>query len=149
MAATTSPDGIQYPEQSDAVDVAAAMATMAQTIQTALGNQAAITSNANGISARWTSGLQVCWMRIAPTDATIANAYALGLYQGTRGWTFPQTFAAAPAVFCSEFKYGSTASWGTVDSVTAAAATLRGIDVSSRAAGTTTNISAVAIGLWK
>lgn len=104
-------------------------------------------SNANGEYVRWADGAQICTMRVAVTDQAIATAYG-SLFQGTRVWTFPAAFVSNPTVPAPEFKWGSSASWGTVAGVSLTAATLRGMDILSRAVGTNTDISAVAVGRW-
>ena len=95
---------------------------------------------------KWNSGIAECWIRTTQNVA-INNAYG-SLYQGTWTWTFPITFITGPTVTCSHFKYGSGASWGTVSTANATSASLRGIDISSRASGSCV-ISAYAIGRWK
>ena len=95
---------------------------------------------------KWNSGIVECWVR---TQQNIAINTAYGsLYQGTWTWTFPITFIANPTVICSRFKWGTSASWGTVSTETTTEASLRGIDISSRASGSTI-IAAYAIGRWK
>lgn len=105
-------------------------------------------SNANGEYVRFADGTQICSMSISVTDQAIDTAYG-ALFQGTRTWSFPAAFAAAPAVSCGLFKWGSGASWsGTGGSASTSTATLRGWDTLSRPTGTATAISATAIGRW-
>lgn len=106
-------------------------------------------SNSNGYWVRFpTSGLQICWIKTSRTDIAINSAYG-SLFQGTWTWTYPKSFPNGtlfPTVTCSEFKWGTSASWGTISEAYQASAVLRGIDVSSRATGTNVNISAMAVG---
>ena len=100
----------------------------------------------NSSYRKWNSGIAECWVR---TQQNVAINLSYGsLYQGTWTWTFPITFIENPTVTCSRFKWGSGASWGTVSTETTTGASLRGIDTSSRASGSTI-ISAYAIGKWK
>lgn len=95
---------------------------------------------------KWNSGIAECWIRTTQNVA-LNNAYG-SMYQGTWSWTFPLTFTTAPTVTCSELRWGTGASWGTIAAATTTSATLRGIDVTSRASGSCA-ISAYAIGKWK
>ena len=95
---------------------------------------------------KWNSGIAECWIR---TEQNVAINGAYGsLFQGTWTWNFPITFITGPAVTCSHFKWGSGASWGTVSTANTTSASLRSIDISSRASGSCV-ISAYAIGRWK
>lgn len=105
-------------------------------------------SNSNGDYIKFSNGLMICLLDITVTNQAISSAYG-SLFQGTRGWTFPMPFVRKPTVNCSCFKWGSGASWGTVSAISNTAATLRGIDVLSRATGTATIIQATAIGYWR
>lgn len=105
-------------------------------------------SNSNGEYIRYTSGIQICWVHMDVADQSISTAYG-SLFQGIRTWTFPATFISIPSVSCSEFKWGTGASWGGTAGATTTSVTLRGWDTSSRASGTTVSISAIAIGRWK
>lgn len=131
-------------------------ATTLGTSDTLYPTQNAVKAYVDGIIAesgtdyiRYKDGTQICWLNVTVSDQAIANAYG-SLYQGTRNWTFPKAFSTAPAVQCSHFKWGTSASWGTVSSTgtSTTAATLRGIDIASRAVGTDVYISAIAIGKW-
>ena len=99
-----------------------------------------------GAYRKWHSGIAECWMTTSQSVA-LNNSYG-SLYQGTWTWSFPITFTGAPVVACSQFKWGTSASWGTIASSSTTSADLRGIDVASRASGTC-SISAYAIGRWK
>lgn len=102
----------------------------------------------NGDSAyrKWDSGIAECWIKTTQNVA-LNNTYG-SLYQGTWDWSFPITFLDTPIVTCSYFKWGTGASWGTIAGVSGTDVTLRGIDVVSRASGSTI-IHAYAIGKWK
>lgn len=107
-------------------------------------------SNANGTYAKFGDGTMICTMHITVTDQSINGTYG-SLFQGTRTWTFPVPFVSTQglSVHCGMFQWGSSASWGTVSTITTTDTTLRGIDCFSRASGTSTYISATAIGRWK
>jgi len=105
-------------------------------------------SNANGSYLKFADGTMICSVAMTVTDQAINNAYG-SLFQGARTWVYPASFTERPSVYCSEFRWGSGASWGTIGNTpSATSANLRGIDNASRAAGTNTNISAMAIGRW-
>jgi hypothetical protein len=95
---------------------------------------------------KWNSGIAECWINTTKNVA-LNNSYG-SLYQGTWIWTFPFTFVAEPTVLVGRMTWGTGASWGTVASVSTTNSGLRGIDVVSRASGSTT-ISAYAKGKWK
>ena len=105
-------------------------------------------TNANGSWIKFGNGVMICWDMVEVTNQTISNAYG-NHYQGTRVMTFPQEFSVAPSVACGAFQWGTSASWGTVSAITKTNCTLRGIDLYSRASGTTTTISYIAIGSWE
>ena len=106
-------------------------------------------SNSNGNYIKYADGTMICYMNISVTDQAINNAYGSNLYQSTRIWTFPVAFVDNNvSVCCSQFQWGTSASWGTVVGSDKNTATLRGIDAFSRATGTETKIQAIAIGKW-
>jgi hypothetical protein len=109
-----------------------------------------MSTNANGSYIRYTNGTQICWYSANVTDQAINGAYG-SLFIGSRNWTYPKEFLAGsvPTVTCSQFKWGTGSSWGTNLDATDTVVTLSGIDVSSRAVGTSCKISAFAIGKWK
>jgi hypothetical protein len=109
-----------------------------------------MSTNANGTYIQYTNGTQICWYSADVTDQAINSAYG-SLFIGTRNWTFPRTFltGSTPTVTCSQFKWGTGSSWGMTVDTTDTVATLRGMDVSTRAVGTSCKISAFAIGKWK
>ncbi|HBO2187037.1 TPA: hypothetical protein L4G86_002088 [Pseudomonas aeruginosa] len=105
-------------------------------------------SNANGEYVRFADGTQICTMSINVTDQAIDSAYG-SLFQGARTWSFPVSFSGVPAVSVGLFRWGSAASWGSVATLpSTTSATLRGFDIAARPAGTSTAISATAIGRW-
>ena len=91
---------------------------------------------------------QICWVAMSRTDVALNAPYG-SLYIGSWTWVFPRPFEGGPAVSCSRFHWGTSASWGTVQATSPTQATLRGLDAFSRAAGTSVSIEAVAIGRWK
>ena len=103
-------------------------------------------TTSTGSYRKWSSGILECWLRTTQTLA-INSAYG-SMYINNYVWTFPAAFISTPTVTCSEFHWGSSASWGTIAAAGATSATLRGVDSFSRASGSTT-ISAYAIGRWK
>jgi phage minor structural protein len=105
-------------------------------------------SNSNGSYVKFGDGTMICWVTMYVTDQAINQAYG-SLFIGSRTWTYPSVFYGTPTVTCSQFKWGSGASWGNVANVRSTDVDLRGYDVSSRAAGTTCIISAIAVGRWK
>lgn len=104
-------------------------------------------SNSNGSYVKFGDGTMICWVRMSVTDQAINRAYG-SLFIGTRKWRFPAAFLNPPTVTCSEFRWGTGASWGGVSAATYSYAILRGYDVVSRASGTTCTIAATAIGVW-
>ena len=96
---------------------------------------------------KWQSGIAECWLRTTQNVA-FAQYGSSSIYVGQYVWTFPIEFTHTPVVTCSEFKWGTGASWGYLGSVTTTTANLRGGDIAVRAAGSCT-ITAYAIGRWK
>lgn len=104
-------------------------------------------SNANGEYVKFADGTMVCTLSTAVTDQGIDTAYTT-LYQGSRNWIFPAEFSGTPSVTCGCFRWGTSASWSTVSAIGTGYATLRGLDTTSRPAGTTVTIAAIAVGRW-
>ncbi|HFH4372459.1 TPA: hypothetical protein ACGJWR_005759 [Pseudomonas aeruginosa] len=105
-------------------------------------------SNANGEYIRLADGTQICWFNASVTDQAVDSPYG-SLFTGTRGWSFPATFVGSPTVSVGLFRWGTGAGWGTVGGVASTTSvTLRIFDISSRATGTATAISAIATGRW-
>ena len=105
-------------------------------------------SNENGNYIKFADGTMICWMNISVTDQACENAYG-SLYIGTRVWYYPQEFVANPTCHCSEFLWGTGASWGSVRDTAATYAQLQITDAFTRPSGTYVKISASAIGKWK
>lgn len=105
-------------------------------------------SNSNGEYVRFADGTQICWVHMEVSDQAINTPYG-SVYQGSRTWPYPAAFAERPSVACSLFRWGTGASIGGVAATpSTSSATLRGIDFISRASGTNTAISAIAVGRW-
>ncbi|MCV6162985.1 hypothetical protein [Pseudomonas aeruginosa] len=105
-------------------------------------------ANANGDYVRYTDGTQICWFNASVTDQAIDAAYG-SLFTGTRSWSFPIAFSGSPTVSVGLFRWGTGAGWGTVGGIASASGiTLRAFDIVSRATGTATSISAIAVGRW-
>lgn len=96
---------------------------------------------------RYNSGLQICWINTTVSMA-LNTAYTAGVYQGNYTWTYPKAFISAPSVSVGAVRWGSSASWATVGSSSATSVVLKGLDMVSRASGSTV-IQATAIGWWK
>lgn len=106
-------------------------------------------SNSNGSWVKFETGLMICTLNILVFDQAISTPY-FSIFQGSRQWVFPQEFVGSPTVNCSSFRWGTSASWGTIASIpTNVSVFLRGMDFGSRAAGTQTLVQATAIGRWK
>lgn len=105
-------------------------------------------SNPNGAYVKFADGTMICTLSITVTDQSISDAYGT-IFQGSRSWVFPMAFIAAPVVTCGTFKWGSAASWGgTSGAASTSGVSLRGWDYFTRASGTSTYISAIAVGRW-
>lgn len=105
-------------------------------------------ANANGDYVRYADGTQICWFNASVTDQAIDAAYG-SLFTGTRSWSFPIAFSRSPTVSVGLFRWGTGAGWGTVGGIASASGiTLRAFDIVSRATGTATSISAIAVGRW-
>ena len=121
------PTGPQGPagEVGSAEDVPynnASSGLVAQTVQAAIDENAEAISglnssygtNENGAYLRLPDGTQICWLDISVTDQAISAPYSGVLYTGSRTWTFPMPFISSPVVSCGTFKWGSSASWGSL-----------------------------------
>lgn len=106
-------------------------------------------STADGHYVKFYDGTMICWReRHTVTDQAISTAYG-SLFIGARAFSFPATFAAAPAVTMGECRYGTGAQWATAYAVGTAGFTARFFDVASRAAGTAMDLSWIAVGRWQ
>ena len=110
--------------------------------------QTEIITNENGTAIKFADGTMICTLNITVTDQAISNAYS-NVFTGIRDWTYPVPFVEKPSVTCGMFKWGTSASWGGVSGIGNVSASLIGYDFYSRAAGTSVNISAIAVGRWK
>lgn len=108
-------------------------------------------STANGHYIKYDDGTLIQWNRLEVSNQAISSSYgSSGLYWGQREITYPVAFVGLiPTVLCSQFKWGTSVSWGETGDTTLTTAKLIGIDIASRASGTTTIISWMAIGRWK
>jgi len=117
---------------------------------TSSGNSAIMEqgTTANGTYIKYASGVQICFTGfLTVTDQAINTAYGT-LFQGLRSWTYPSAFAGVPSVNANG-QWGTSASWSSVtQNVNTTSATLRFIDTTSRATGTSFYYSAVAVGRW-
>lgn len=104
-------------------------------------------SNANGTYVRYADGTQICWLYTVVTNQSITNAYG-SFYQNTRTMVFPVAFSEVPSVSCSCFKWGTSASWGTISDISTSTFLPRAIDILPRDTGTSTSIAYQAIGRW-
>jgi len=107
-------------------------------------------SNSNGIWVRFSSGLQICYMRTA-VSATIDDAWG-GTYISDliTGITYPKAFSALPSVsIFSVHENADVASWtvgGVSGSITATSGFYLGRGTSRTAE--TYYVSSIAIGEW-
>ncbi|MFD2641875.1 hypothetical protein [Pseudomonas japonica] len=106
-------------------------------------------SNANGDYVKFADGSMICFLNISVTDQAINSQYTAGVYQGTRAWFYPVSFAVPPTVTPGAFTWAGAANWSGLASVPSTVSVLlRGFDAVARAAGTPVQISAVAVGRW-
>ena len=97
---------------------------------------------------KWNSGIMEQWYQVNTTGQAINSAYG-SMYIGTHRWSFPVAFTDLDVVHCSWFRWGTSASWGSVIGATTTYAELRGHDFYSRGATDTCSIAAYAMGKWK
>lgn len=102
-------------------------------------------SNANGYYRKWANGTLECWQRTT-VNVAVNSAYG-SAYLGGWSWNFPMAFSDHPVVTCSEFKWGTGASWGGVVGVGTTHVNLEVYDLFSRASGSCV-VSVYAIGHW-
>lgn len=106
-------------------------------------------SNSKGDWVKFADGTMMCTVEMTVSDQAISYQYGnTALYYGVRTWTFPQPFTEVKSVNCGCFKWGTGASWGSVNAYNSTEATLMGYDMYSRAAGSC-KITATATGKWK
>lgn len=105
-------------------------------------------NNANGYWIRLPSlGFQICWIKTSSSSIAINNAYGSMYISNALTWTYPRAFTADPAVGCTQFQWGSAASWGSVISIGTTQATYRGLNATTQASGTSVGISLIATGI--
>lgn len=100
---------------------------------------------------KFADGTMIQYLKTSSTTLTISTVYG-SLFIGSVTWTFDAThpFYAPPVVTCSEYKWGTSSSWGSIaGSPSTTEVSLRGLDVLSRETGTNVTIAAMAIGRWK
>lgn len=96
---------------------------------------------------KFSNGFMIQFLEFDSTTVSLTNAYG-SLYYGYYTWNFNAEFSSTPAISCGHFRWGSSAGWGCIGSTTTSSATVRGLDVASRASGTAVRISAIAMGYW-
>lgn len=108
-------------------------------------------TNENGSWIKFSNGVMIVWLFTEVYNQAINSAYTSGHYTGSRVMTYPQEFltGTTPTVHCSMFRWGTSASWPFVGSITTTNCTLYGVDTVSRASGTRTQICYSAIGFWQ
>ena len=104
-------------------------------------------SNTNGDYTKFADGTLICTYVATVTNQAINTAYG-SLFTGSRVWTFPHAYLVAP-VCKGDAKWGNAAVWSTQSAVSTTTSTFYFIDQSSRATGTSTNLTFSAIGRWK
>lgn len=135
-------------ERFESMELGNLSTTLSEALGISNGNMVASRDSAGTNYIRYDNGLQICWVN-TNVNMAIDNAYG-SLYQGTYIWDFPVEFVSAPTVTVGAVKWDTGASWGTLAGAPSTTrATLRGIDILSRASNKTTHIEAMAIGWWK
>ncbi len=105
-------------------------------------------SNANGSWVKYADGTLICWRTWTTTSFAIDSAYG-DLAIGAIAWTYPAAFAGdLPTVSCSYGKWGTSASWSGISTISLTSSTIRVYDIQTRPSGTGTAFSAMAIGRW-
>lgn len=146
---TTPIFALPTPSLGDANNVPASMLALANQLESVLDGTRGTVSG-RGDWRRLPDGTQICTLNISVTNHAITSAYGSGFISSTPyDWLFPRAFTVAPAVAVGQFRWGTGASWGSVVSVDSSSAVLRAHDLQSRATGTPTTISAIAVGRWK
>lgn len=105
-----------------------------------------ISVEGRGRAVKFADGTMIAYYRQTISD-DIYLRYGT-LYYTTKSWIFPISFYEAPVVSCSEFKWETSSSWGSVSTVSTQIAVLLGMDAYSRATGSIV-IAAMAVGRWK
>ena len=134
-------------ERFESMELGNLSTTLSEALGISNGNMVASRDSAGTNYMRYDNGLQICWIN-SNVSMAINTAYG-SLYQGSYTWTFPVEFVSAPTVTVGAVRWGTGASWGTLGGAPSTTqAVLRGIDIASRASGST-HIEAMAIGWWK
>ena len=149
---STTKYNLPYPEQSDFADIPKDMKKLAEKIESTIDKSTEIETitNENGTAIKYPDGRLECRLNETKTDIAMNRPYgSTGLYMGSYYWTFPVPFTNNPTVICGMFRGGTGASWGICTGSTKSTASLVGLDVVSREAGTDVKLQAVASGYWK
>ncbi len=104
-------------------------------------------SNANGEYIRFADGTQICWKYETVTDQSISKAYD-SIYRGERTYYYSANFIDVPTPMATIFRWGTSASWGSLENVYTEYVIVFGYDLASRAAGTDCQIGYACIGRW-
>lgn len=104
--------------------------------------------NENGKAIKYPDGRMECIISKKVTDMAINSQYG-ALYTGIYTLDYPVPFIKIPYATCGTLWYGTSASWGTVQSSSTDKVVVRGYDYYSRAIGTETLIRVFAKGYWK
>lgn len=104
--------------------------------------------NENGTAIKYPDGRMECIISKKVTDMAINSQYG-ALYIGIYTLNYPVPFIKIPYANCGTLWYGTSASWGTVQSSSIDKVVVRGYDYYSRAIGTETIIRVFAKGYWK
>ena len=106
-------------------------------------------SNSYGKAVKFPDGTMICYLSTTNNNIAFTQYGGSNIYLANYAWTFPVEFYSTPVVTCSKFKWGTSASWGSVNYATTTEARLYGYDINARATGTEVKIDAIAIGRWK
>lgn len=104
-------------------------------------------SNSDGIWTRFENGELACRKIETVTNQAISSATG-SLFFGTRTMTFPHVFSGTPVPNSSIFRYGTSASWGGVLTVSTTTVDIIGYDTTSRASGTSCVVGYSVTGKW-
>jgi hypothetical protein len=104
-------------------------------------------SNANGEFVKYADGTMICWFNGTTTSLAIDTAY-VSLFQGTVSVVLPAAFVNSDYAGASLARWGTGRSWANLESSTETNASIRAMDIVSRASGTQTQLQFLAIGRW-
>lgn len=106
------------------------------------------TGAAGHFYTKFPDGTLICRLRVDVT-MSCGSAYGSAFTSATPYvWNFPVPFVNLPSVTIGEMRWGTSASWGSVQDSNGTFASLRLMDMLSKASGTVA-IGAIAIGRWK